>query len=317
MKVMEALAHDLCLQPTEDITVNRPSILNRHLLFVNKNHDHTKRNLFVDEFNDLVNCNKIDFNYEARNIQFHPNNKKGLLNLTMDAGSGCNGSQIELIDVKPVWMTNHYSYFKIGTQGGLDMRAKHVPVSYRAVFPIPLNNERTGVNIGDKSRCDLVSTSLTFSVHDLQSKNHSSLTWLCHAYTVKEDLSVVDCNGRYADENYTFLILEAMNLKNRRTVKFDNGCNEILENLNDKSIEHKWMIKFAELYTHLYKAYTGDQINPCVLLGEKGICSSEGNCFEYRHLTNNVKREMPMVSVLNMVSNLYGNEYYPSAQSCN
>lgn len=171
----------------------------------------------------------------------------------------------------------------------------------------------TGVNLSNASSTeDLVTSHITFSLHDIANPRHSGLAWLIQAYTVPEDLSIVHPDGSYADSSRTLLIIEALSTKNRRRTSYNIAEREIQVNYNDRIAETGYLRQFAQIVASVYNAYTGTLISVDTLVADASVCSAtSGTCHDANTVTDYALRESPMVSVLELASHMYGLDIYP------
>ncbi|CAH6418985.1 Hypothetical protein HVR_LOCUS171 [uncultured virus] len=161
---------------------------------------------------------------------------------------------------------------------------------------------------------DLLTTHITFSLPDIGKSRASSplpLGWLASAYTTPEDLSVTEPGGRYANEGFTFLIIEALSVNNRRRLRYSNEQNQIQISYNHPVIETSYARQFARIAASVYHAYTGLMIPADALLPSRSVCSP-GQCTDSDYVIDYTRRESPMESVLGLASTLYGQNIYPS-----
>lgn len=160
---------------------------------------------------------------------------------------------------------------------------------------------------------DLITSHITFSLYDLANPRNSGLAWLVQAYTTLEDLSVVALNGRYADTGRMLLIVEALSTKNKRSTSYNTGEHEIQVNYNDRLAENGYFSQFAQIVAGVYNAYTGGFIPVDLLLSDASICAPiSGMCSDGDFVLDYSVRESPMVSVIELASNLYGVDIYPN-----
>lgn len=160
---------------------------------------------------------------------------------------------------------------------------------------------------------DLITSHITFSLYDLANPRNSGLAWLVQSYTTLEDLSVVALNGRYADTGRMLLIVEAISTKNKRSTSYNIGEHEIQVNYNDRLAENGYFRQFAQIVAGVYNAYTGGFIPVDLLLSDTSICAPiSGICSDGDFILDYSVRESPMVSVIELASNLYGVDIYPN-----
>ena len=310
--VVNSLAQKLNLKKTECPLTDTFSIMTKHHYFLQSCEGDLKRLLFQDKFNFISHKNNINLFCNVKCIKFRrpTSQEDGTYNIDAD------GISETLEDVKPIWMTNHFTKYMIEGEGGLKMKERKVPVLYRIVYPIPKINARTNIDITELPlRKDLVSTSITFSAGDLNHPECCEPCWHAQAYTTSEDLSSVNNCTRYESETHTLLILEAVNLHNKRSVRYNKCSGEIVVNYNDRTVERGWICQFAKLFSQLYLCYTGDDINPDSLIGEQAA-SVNNHFLEHYYITTRFHRESPMNTVLELGANLYGSEYYPATNDC-
>lgn len=176
----------------------------------------------------------------------------------------------------------------------------------------------SGVNLIDASGTeDLLTSHITFSLHDIANPRHSGLAWLVQAYTTPEDLSVVHQEGRYADTNRTLLIVEALSTKNKRRASYNVAEDEVQLNYNDRLAEQGYLRQFALIVASIYNAYTGSIIAVDSLLNESSVCAAtSGTCHDSNTLVDYALRESPMVSIIELASHMYGVDIYPNPSKC-
>lgn len=172
----------------------------------------------------------------------------------------------------------------------------------------------SGVNlVGLSATEDLVTTHITFGLHDIANPRHSGLAWLVQTYTTPEDLSVVHPDGKYSDNNHTLLIIEALSTKNKRRTSYNTAEHEVQVNYNDSHTENGYLRQFAHIVAGIYNAYTGGLIPVDSLVEDASICSTtHGICKDANLITDYSLYQSPMVSVIEVASHLYGVDIYPN-----
>lgn len=329
---------------TNSLVVKGPSILNSHYTFLEQHDDRFIRELFLDQFHMINHASNVDVITETSIVQFTPGTgTTGLYDI--------NSTNTSLQNVKLIWKTNPYTYLRLATNGGLNPKPLQVPTFYRAVISIPSNGTgatgstggftgstgssdssessrsgchtsysghigstgHTGVNlISIIPTDDLITTHITFSLHDLTDPKRSSLTWLVQVYTTMEDLSIIDPAGKYADDGFTLLIVEAICTKNKRRVSYNTPEHEAQVNYNSDLAELGYLTQFAEIVSTVYTAYTGVTLPVSTLMSDSSLCSASGTCQDGDMIVDYSLRQSPMVAILELASTLYGVEIYPA-----
>lgn len=334
------------LQSTSSIIVDYPSILNAHYEFINENNNSFTRELFLHQYHLVNQAENVDFISEANNLQFTL-----VTGTTGGNVYDITGNDINLKAVRPIWKTNPFTYLRLATEGGLNPNPVLIPTFYRAVLSIPISGTGatgvtgtfatghtgyisfsttnsnsnstgtecfpgltgiTGIDLSNASATeDLITSHITFSLHDVSNPRNSGLAWLVQAYTTSEDLSIVTQEGNYADTEKTLLIIEALSTKNKRRAHYNTAEKEVELNYNDHLIEQGYLRQFALIVASIYNAYTGSIISPDTLLNDSSVCIS-GTCHDSNILVDYSLRESPMVSIVQLASNMYGVDIYPS-----
>ena len=300
---------------TESVMVNKPSILGIHYIFARRGQCEHTRELFLNELGEVTNRSNTDLYTESGKLHFEAAAERGFYNVT--------GDNLDIQNFKLAFMTNPYSYLRIITEGGLCPKTMRLPTFYRAVYPIPMSTSSTSTNFcGNIDYCglkgslgDSVITHTTFSLHDLNNPKNNTLAWLGQAYTTKEDLSVICQNGLYAGEDKVLLIVEAVNTKNKRKVQYSASHKELQIYYNSPRIEYGFLLQFARIVADLILAHSGITVDPLTLIERSGVCSIDGACHENSFVMDYTHRESPMVTVLQMASNLYRSDIFPSTNS--
>jgi hypothetical protein len=296
LDILGKFATEFNLESTNRFTVKTPSIIDKEFVLIyNDNRDYI-RNLFLETLNKLLNYDNVSLFTQSTGLRLEQNSDSSF-NATFRSA----GVDQLLESIKPVWMTNLYTYLRLSTLAGIRQKVFNVPSIYRARIPIP----DTGIPC--KSLGDLVTTYQAFSLKSASSTSSQALTWLVQAYTAVEDLSVVASEGRYADAGHTLLIIEAINAKNRRATSYNPSTRTIDVQYNAKKAERGWLEKFAEIVAVIYLAYTGLTITKEKLLNEESFCASS-SCTDSLLVTDHVTRESPMVTMLELGALLYGHD---------
>lgn len=308
--VANAIATTWSLPLTSTVIVKVPSVLNTHYEFLRPRDNSYTREIFLDDYHVNNQANNVDYVTEIDDLQFIQvtGATAGLYNITGSSG-------LSLTGVRPIWKTDLFTYLRLSTEAGIDPGMLNIPVFYRAVLPIAINNTGTtgGINLtGLTNNGDLITTHIAFSLYDLNNPKQSTLTWLAQCYTTVEDLSVVEPAGKYADTGKTLLIVEAVNTKNRRRAIYNASEHEVQINYNDRIMEHGYLEQFAQIVAKIYSIYTEQTISSDTLLADSSICGAIGECQDGNIIVDYTSRESPMVTVLNLTSQLYGLDIYPN-----
>lgn len=323
---------------TNKLRVNAPAIFNLHRLFITPYQDRYARELFLDEFQYVHDQPNVNIYTESNFIQFQaPSNPApGVFNMTFNSSKA--GGAVSLANVFVVFKTNPFTFNRITAQGfyplNPNLNPLKIPTFYRCVFAIPDNNTNPnksgpgptgtplpgfqtptypnylGVDLTQAPRYgDYITTHLTWSLYDLDHPNNSTLCWLGQSYTTKEDFSVVEQAGSYSDSNYSLLIIEAVNTINKRKVYYDLGLKENQVIHNGDEAEALWKNQFAYICNQIYQCYVG--LTGPATIDQISVCT-QGACVDGDFITDEPERESPMVSILQMSSQLYSSEIYPA-----
>jgi hypothetical protein len=336
LEIVNRLSRIWKINTTNSLIVNEPSILNVHYEFLQSLGSNQIRQIFNEEYNMVKHANNVNYVTETSGIKFSNSDIDGLYNITAD--------NLDLPYNKLIWKNNIYSYLRIATEGGLNPKELLLPTFYRATLSIPIDGNK---GISDDTRnspqccsqqhasnpcCfglegiygidfsnvmttkDFVTSHITFSLHDIDNPNSSTLAWLIQAYTTPEDLSVVHPDGKYADSGHHLLIIEGLSTKNKRRHNYDKSEHEIQVRYNSRIIEEGFTKQFAHIVSSVYNAYTGKLISPEILINDSSVCSSDNRtCQDANIIIDYSLRQSPMISVVELASHLYGAEIYPNS----
>lgn len=285
--------------------------LDEHLM-VQSDGQCCSRNIFQDAYEDITTYDNFFLHTEVKGLTITVGTTGSCYNVT-----SCNG--LDLIEnARVIWKTNPYTYLRLAGNAGLDPAPVRVPVTYRAVIPIKKFNEPPGIDLTQaEPGGDLLTSHLSFSMYDNRAVDSSSVTWYGSAYTSDEDLSSVCKEGKYSDCDYTLLIVEVVNVKNRRRASYNYSEQLVDIYYNDNNIEDKWMKKFMDIVACSYNAYTGVQIDPTELIEMKTITLG-GLSIDTIRITDVSLRESPVITVLETTAHTYGQKLYPhiSGSAC-
>ena len=317
---------------TSSVRIGQPAMLNCHYVYVQANDDGNAtttftpdscqwtdnyiRQLYWDEYSDQTPAEGVKYAHEVTGIKFTPGSVTGTYNVT---GNGLS----QLSNVKVVFETNPYSYLRVAGFGGLlstqKSKSLSMPAFYRAVISIPLNNTAAGgVDLtGLQDLGDLVTTHLAFSTHDLSSAstNQSILAWLFQCYTTTIDYSAINKNNSknytavYAPTGSILLVIEGLSVKNQRSLSYLSN-EELQLKYNSSTSEQGYLNQFKDVVSKVYTAYTG--VAPPNLDQTQPVCSPNAPCQDYNFIATYPQRESPMLSVIQLVSCLYGMDGFPS-----
>lgn len=292
---------------TSSAIVKGPSVMRVHRSFRDLSGDNYRRELFLHQYHNINQHHNVDIASEVSNLKFEAIEGSPYFNITGSGG-------LNLKSVKPVWKLNPYTYLHLATKGNYDTNAElHLPSFYRARLSIPMINGDAGENFSKIDLTpDLIATHVEFSLHDLNNPKHSGLTWLIQAYTTPEDLSVVEQEGRYADNCRILLIVEALCTKNRRRASFDPAENETQVLYNERLVEYNYLYSFAKIVAELYHIHTGATTTPEKLIEDESVCTPQGTCQDGNAVVDYATRESPMVTTIQLVSHLYGGDVFPN-----
>lgn len=316
---------------TSFFIVREPSVLSAHYIFLQGSSVGVRRKIFYDEYHRVNSATNVDYITELSQLKITQNGS-GLYNVLV------NDTNLE--NVRVVWKTNHFTFLRLVTEAGIKVHDLLVPTFYRAVLSIPVKNsdneckdkdycscfssnlpkntcsvsvQGRGVDLTDVEETeDFLTSHVTFSLYDIGNPKHTGISWLVQAYTTREDFSIIHPAGKYADSNYHLLIVEAVSTKNKRRTSYNIGEREIKVNYNDRITEANYLSQFAHIVSGVYNVYTGLSMNVSSLLEELSLCTSNAICHDANLITDYSFRQSPMITVLDLVSNLYGMDIYPS-----
>jgi hypothetical protein len=143
-------------------------------------------------------------------------------------------------------------------------------------------------------------------LYDFNNTGNSAVCWLGQCYTTTEDLSDVNPGGLFSSPGYTFLIVEALCLKNKRTLSYSTTQQAAQFFYNSSAIEDGYLDQFGNIVADIYQAYTGLTTTNTTLIGVNEICDSKGQCSDISAITDYVTRESPMSTVIQLATVLYG-----------
>jgi hypothetical protein len=340
MSVVNCLSKKWKIPITNSVSVLTPSILNCQYIFINKlphvRNEYT-RNIFLDDKIIVEGCTGAYHIDGVTTLKFSSTNIPNVYNIT---GSDVARNSINIKNTRIAWKTNPYTFLRLATNGGLNPKPLMVPTFYRARITIPKdsltklygctgtesNHPNIIKNIEDipagedkillnrinssTYNCsdDLVTSLITFSLHDLNNPTSSALSWLVQAYTTVEDLSITDPSGVFTDSNSIFLIIEAISTKNKRIAVFDYVEQETVVTTNKTKIEKAFELQFATLVSDVYQAYTGVYLSPSSLITDTNICNSNGSCQDANMIRDYSLRESPLTIVVQTIISLYGTD---------
>jgi len=319
----------LGLAMTQSIVATRPSILTVNHIFVYYEQSKLERQIYIDGFIDLTNNRDIvKVVTGVNNIFIAPETSclntvtyTTLKNIPKDQNSTPLSPTV-VNNACVLWMDNLYDY--VTTLGLSDVVHKkvQVPVFYRIVFPIPKVNPATGIDLSNLNQLEYplnignISTRLTFCCTDVadagDANNNNTPTWNFSIYTSDEDFSNTNAGGTYANtgDGKTLLIIEGISLTNRRTVRWDDINASVSVNLNPNAIELGRYNAFLLIAANVYMAYTGSP--PPLPIGAQSICTVDGLCTDSTSISHASSHESPMISVIRMLTSLYGGTTYPT-----
>ena len=311
---------------TPNIIVKTPSIGSVHHVMVQGNEEGYTRELFLNDYNIVNEASNVTMYSGFYNLAIARGGcTAGVYNVSFTMNNDGSSKNFTLSCVRVLWKTNPYTYLRLATEAGLDPRPIHIPASYRFVTSIPINGNTgiTGITGGASlvdeidEFGDLITTDIPFSLPDLNNSKNTGLTWLAHAYTTPEDVSITCRQGKYSSIGNTLLIVEAVCVKNRRSTEYLIGQKELKQKYNNRIHERNYVTQFAKIASDVYLAYTGITLDPQLLIQDTTICSTAGQCSDADIITEYSIRESPVVTALEIGVNLYNNlEIYQAAGGC-
>lgn len=308
---------------TKNLINQGPSILNTHFEMIKSHDEHDRRELFLEQYQQVNDAPNVDIISETSNIKFTPNPNGSTYDIS--------GSNFSLTNVKPIFKTNLYSYLRLSTAGGLHPDPIWIPTFYRAVISIPISGSGyigvspfvvgqsgrlkydSGIDLrGLSESADMIITHNSFSLYDIGNPKSAAVAWMGQIYTTREDLSIVDPRGLYASEDHVLLIVEAICIKNRRQARYNVSEGEIQLSYNPRVAERNYREQFGQILSDAINVYTGVRIHPTSFIEESSVCSASGICGDNTIIQDFSLRQSPMNIVLDMAASLYKMDSYPS-----
>lgn len=333
--VMNNIASLFKLAKTNSVVATKPSILTQNYIFVFQDSTKLERQLYLKEYVKLTNHNNVNIATHVNNIKIVPNSSSTCLSTVTYSTpkhtepSNCTSDTKTINNACVLWMNNLYSYIRIMGMNNIEHKKVAVPVFYRTIFSIPkvtpyINLANLDPNAYPLHIGDGLTTRLAFTCTDVaepgESMNMTTPTWNITVYTTDEDFSDPNNSGVYADvaNGKTLLIIEGISLTNRRVFSWDSINAAVTVGLNSNEIELGRYGKFLLIAANVYQAYTG--AIPALPIGVQSVCS-DGVCSDYYTLEHSSDRESPMISVMRMLTSLYGGSTWPTpnlvnSQSC-
>jgi hypothetical protein len=326
------------IRGTNSLVVEGPCILDTHYEFLTyadtrtEDDDFISRQLFLQQYNTAIVAPNVNISTEVYDMKFTRNSTT-----TPDTWN-FTSSKLSLTNVRVKWETNPFTYIRLATNGGINPRPILLPTFYRARIAIPLKNDPVTMTVESSSSSssmsggcgcggsssitstviagvdltnitpgpDMVTTYQAFSLYDFNNTGNSAVCWLGQCYTTTEDLSDVNPGGLFSSPGYTFLIVEALCLKNKRTLSYSTTQQAAQFFYNSSAIEDGYLDQFGNIVADIYQAYTGLTTTNTTLIGVNEICDSKGQCSDISAITDYVTRESPMSTVIQLATVLYG-----------
>jgi hypothetical protein len=338
--------------------VDPPAIFNKQVVFVQEDtgdSDELTREIYLQTLQDVMSSKRVVLETNVNNLKLTrvdatTVNRTGrgttvaaaLYNATYTSGK-TNRTAETVQAAQVVFKTNPYQALRLGvTSGYLRSNASiRVPVTYRAVLSISTSNVTTGgtVTLPTSNRPisftdigDGVTSYITMGLPALvNSSSTDVLKWCVGAYTTDVDRADPSKQGGvYASTTLTngvpgtLLIVEAVNLANRRVVSYgkaiDSGSSAFVHNVmyNSSVSEAAELTEFTYIVAAVYNAYTGQTINVTYTDAEnvQAVCTSFAGgattCTDTIPITSIPTRETPINTLLETYANLYNPSIYPT-----
>ena len=323
--VMNNIATLFNLAKTSSIIATKPSILTQNYIFIYYERSKLERQIYRDVYVELTNHNSVNIATHVTNVNIIPSDSC----LSTVSYSTISGTVNIPNPSCVLWMNNLYSYVRIMGLNSIPHKKVLVPVFYRSVFSIPkvtpyINLTNLNPNIYPLDVGDGLTTRLTFTCTDVaepgEHVNMNTPSWNVTVYTTDEDFSDPGTGGTYADvaNGQTLLIVEGISLTNRRLFSWDSINGAVTVGLNSNSVELGRYNKFLLIAANVFQAYTGSM--PPLPFGAQSVCS-DGICTDYYNLEHSSDRESPMITVMRLLTSLYGGSTWPTpnmvnSQSC-
>jgi len=296
---------------TNTVRVDSPSILMNNKVFVtpnvsaNNNIDNLSRdfvrNIFLSTYHSVCADSRVTPYYQVQGMQFTKNSDG-----TYDICVMKNDLTTTLISgTKLRWSTNGYTYLRLATNGGLNVKQVPLPVAYKFSTVIPLVNPG-GADLvnGSDDFGDGVTSCITFSVSDISSRDNKSIAWTVIAYTTAADLYPVSANDIVTatdSANYTTLNIEALCFKNKRNCQYDTTNQWTESNYNSYDIESKYERNFKSICAAVLSAYT-NVVHSETDISTNDAMDGEGARVHRTVTTNLTFRQFPMSVILDLLS---------------
>jgi hypothetical protein len=317
------IAQLLGLTMSQSIVATKPTILTLNNIFVYNQNGKLERHIFKG-LKDGLPRSSVEYINNINDIAIEPIADSCLYTVKYNTYNKNLFNDITTIDNACVlWMDNLYDYVRL--LGVSEVAHKKVlqPAFYRMVFAISKVNS-TGIDLSNLNPNDYplnvgdgISTRLTFCCTDVPASvdkpSSNTPIWLVSVYTTDEDFSDPTAGGSYANQSAgkTLLVIEAISLTNRRVLSWDALNQSVSVNLNSNRAELERYNAFLLLCANIYMAYTGSP-PPLPSVGVSTVCTVEGICTDTVPLQHSSIRESPLITVMRMMTSLYGGNTYPT-----
>lgn len=251
-QVQKHIKHAFKLHETDQVVVNQPSVANVHNYLITEeagDEDFT-RNLFNEEYTDVVNSNRASVFSNAKNIDVEPATGNRF-NVTLTS----NREPKVVRNAKVIWATDPHTYVRLRDGTHLPKKSLKIATEYASFTPV----KRTDIiNIKcAKPMSDGILARGTYSTGNLDSENHQTVI----SWAVEWSLGSIDLPTlNFADTCQDFLLvsLNAVNFHNKRTLTFDRNNEESLVYFNSEHEEAKFSNQFKKHISEVFKGLTGN-----------------------------------------------------------
>jgi len=310
MIVANNLATLLNLAKTTSIVATKPSVLMLNNIFIYHESSQIQRQLFRDMYTQLLGVPWINFVTHTNNLVLQASPTSSCLQTVFYSTLKEPLKLTQIDNTCVLWMSNLYTYIQTMGISKIPHRKISVPVFYRIVLPINQINPITGVDLsGENDLGDGVSMRVNFCCTDVsepgESQNSLIPTWYVTCYTTNEDFGQPNGSGAFANtsQGKTLLIVETLSLINRRVYSYDDVNLSVSVALNSNQTELQMYGKFLLIAANVYMSITG---TPPQLPFDFSICNDQGLCTDTFPLETTSYRESPLLSVIRMLTSLYG-----------
>lgn len=296
-RIIASLAAIFNISTTRSFHPNTPSVLNRHFEFITQESSgDVSRNLGLDVLNTLKNDDNVFFYGEAQDYNFtRLSNGTNGANSTYQLSFKSDGRKRITLTGRVLFKTDPATALRIAGEGGYNrITSAQFPAQYRALVPVNIN---------------LNNIAILFTLPDRRASSNKP-KWLMFIYTTTQDLQTDTFANSTTGQ--TILVIEGVDILNKRTMTYDDGANELLLQYNSNRQERESRDAFHEIVSKVYTAVT-TQAAPNIL-PMTSACNPEGTlCKGLTQIENQVPFILHALMLVDSCSQLYPSPYYAPA----